>query len=165
MSHIVSREPWATVDINVAENRVFVREDWRYIWVTARDQPHWTQDEQHNFHHLVDQSIWSLWSSRALIRVRPMSPLRPSPSGRLREQMMERPLTVTFDVRRVLTGQHWLVLVTRVDPETKPKPQAQVDFVSKSIKLFSTDLLITRAKRFEGDQPLEGFTRTNSATR
>lgn len=56
MSHIVKREFWATVDINVTEHRFFVREDWHYIWTTKAGQPEWTPEEKHNFHHLVDRS-------------------------------------------------------------------------------------------------------------
>lgn len=157
MSHIVKREPWATVDINVTEHRIFVREDWRYTWTTDAGQPEWTPEEQHNFHHLVDRSIWAQWSWRPLIRVHRAHPHGRSPGWQLREELTRSPIPVTFDVRRVSALPHWTVTVQKVDPNIKTKPTAKVYFTAKKILLFSTDLLVRRARRFEGDQPYEGF--------
>ncbi len=157
MSHIVKREPWATIDINLTERRIFVREDWQYTWTTEAGQPDWTPEEQHNFHHLVDRSIWAQWSWRPLIRVHRTHSHSRSPGWQLREELARSPLPVTFDVRRGSALPHWTVTVEKVDPNTKKKPQAQVYFAKKTILLYSTDLLVHRAKRFMGDQWHEGF--------
>ena len=156
MSHIVTREPWATVDINVTEHRIFVREDWQYTWTTEAGQPEWTPEEQHHFHHLVDRSIWAQWSWRPLIRVQRRHPDRRSPGWQLREELARSPLPVTFDVRRVSMLPHWTVTVVKRDP-TKERKRAEVVFGKRTILLFSTDLIVKRARRFQGDQPYEGF--------
>ncbi|MEA2699928.1 MAG: hypothetical protein QOI66_4199 [Myxococcales bacterium] len=45
----------------------------------------------------------------------------------------------------------------KADPNIKSKPQAEVNTEALKILLYSTDLLVTKARRYEGDKPHVGF--------
>ena len=56
--HLVRREPWATIDLDVIHGHVFVRQDWRYVWAPpALGLPAWTEAEKDAYHHAVDRVI------------------------------------------------------------------------------------------------------------
>lgn len=69
--HLVRRGPWATLDLDVTNGHVFVRQDWYYEWSAPKGLPPWTDAEKHAYHHAVDHLIWGHWSMRATILVSP----------------------------------------------------------------------------------------------
>jgi len=61
--------------------------------------------------------------------------------------------SLSFDVRSVPAAGHWEVTVVKNDPAVKRKPRPEVDFPKKTILLYATDLLVTKAKRPDTDAP------------
>lgn len=60
-------------------------------------------------------------------------------------------MTLSFDVRRVQTKAQWTAVVTKVDPDVKPKPRAHVWFAQRRLELYSTDVVSVHASRSETD--------------
>ena len=70
MSHVVSRQPWGTVDIDTRTGVIFIQESWFYSWqILGARIPNWTYQEKRIFHNRLDQEIWGRWSSHFAIRV------------------------------------------------------------------------------------------------
>jgi hypothetical protein len=157
MRHIVRHEDWATVDLDTTARHVLVRQDWLYVWSFGKKGHRWTPEEKHSFHREVDRTIWAHWSQRMRIRARVNLATPRLPNDALRWHLAGLDLTLSFDVRQVVVGGQWKVFVAQEDPHIEEKPRARVDFGPKEIHLYSTDLLVQRARRFTGDTPKEGF--------
>jgi hypothetical protein len=145
------------VDLDLTKGHVFVREDWHYTWTTARGEPPWTPQEQLAYHRAVDRAVWGHWSQRARIQVRPGAYALHPETDHLKWQIAGRALTLSFDVRSVRGKGHWEVNAKKVPSSIQKKPQAKVINEDGEILLYSTDLLVTTARRFEGDKPHFGF--------
>ena len=157
MAHLVRSEPWGVVDLDLTKGHVFVREDWRYSWTTASGQAPWTPQEQLDYHRAVDRAVWGHWSERARIQVRPGAYALHPDTDHLKWQIAGRALTLSFDVRSVRGKGHWEVTVKKEASNIERKPQAVVKNETREIFLYSTDLLVTKARRYEGDKPHFGF--------
>jgi hypothetical protein len=149
--HLVHREGWATIDLDVTNGHVFVRQDWFYEW---RDPPRgvapWTADEKAAFHHAVDHLIWGHWSMRASITVS-RSHTRASATGMARDPVARFPhrrLTLSFDVRKVPTRTQWLIQVGKVDPKLEPKdwPRPMTWFEQRRMELYDSSITKRHAK-------------------
>jgi hypothetical protein len=154
MGHLVKQFPWGTVDLDFLRGHVFVREDWRYADWRLDTEKHgdlpspgaWTHSEKVAFHNSVDQLIWAFWSLRAEFRIEP----RPQPGAfarRFVDQFLRKPLTLSFDVRRVHSRAHWSVFVTKYNPDIKEKPRAEVDVPQRRIFLTTFDTVPLTASR------------------
>jgi hypothetical protein len=157
MAHLVRTEPWGTIDLDTTHRRIFIREDWQYRWVTAQGQPAWTPEEQIAFHRAVDRAVWVHWSNRARILARSVGVTRHPATDDRKWEINGVALVISFDVRMVRGGGHWRVTATKVDPATRPKPRAEVKNEKNEIELYTTDLLVKKAIRFEGDSWHVGF--------
>lgn len=155
MSHIVADKPWGVVDIDLDRGHVFVRQDWHYAHWLLDDHKKfpvrpWTSREQIGFHNEVDRLIWGFWSRRANFRV---SQARPGAPARGAEMALRgRTLTSSFDVRRVHAPGHWTATVTKVDPERRPKPRAEVDSSTGQLRFYSIDVLPIHTALREDDK-------------
>lgn len=149
--HLVHRENWATIDLDVTNGHVFVREDWFYEW---RDPPPgvapWTEDEKVAFHHAVDHLIWGHWSMRASITVN-RTHTRASATGTAADPLARFPhrrLTLSFDVRKVPRRTQWLIQVGKVDPKVEPKnwPRPFTWFEEQRMELYDASITKRYAK-------------------
>ena len=132
MTHHVAKPRWGTVDFDDATGRIFVQEDWYYIWqlATGVHQP-WTYPEKVATHRRIDRSIWGDWSNRFKLNVRvksgPPLPFVKCP--------------VNFDVRwTVKPPGNWTVTMIKMPPNATPT--THVSFVllgNFSIELDTAD--------------------------
>ncbi len=139
MGHRVARETWGTVDFDTVGGRVFVREDWHYLWkpwpgVTAS----WTQKEKQDTHNLIDREIWGVWSHRVRLGI------AGGTSDVARRFSRGAEIPVNFDIRWVLQGPaHWEVSVWKMPPGAGPTAlhRSFVDHQKRKIELNTADLL------------------------
>jgi hypothetical protein len=90
------------------------------------------------------------------MRARFLVSQRGSSGGTLARQLVRtfstKPLTLSFDVRRVESRAHWTVAVTKYDPRIKRKPRAEVDIAQRRIFLTSFDTVPVTASRLTPEQ-------------
>lgn len=136
------------VDLDTDKGHVFVRQDWRYEWTNKAGTSPWTIRERNAFHHALDRQIWKFWSLRLAIKVQRTT--EPAPA-RI-EPWIDRSLSLSFDIRRVLTGGAWTVTATKVNPASpRDFPRADTTFEARRMQLFSTDTTPHHALRFPYD--------------
>jgi hypothetical protein len=130
MGHLVAREPWGVVDMDTSEGRVFVQQDWYYVWRVEPPARRWTLADQRQFHNTLDRQIWRQWSDR----------LRLYPSGAhdLARRFGARGMRLTFDIRWVTRPGHWTVNVRKLVPGGSYR--SNVSFATRVIELDSNDL-------------------------
>jgi hypothetical protein len=138
MSHLVAREPWGTVDLDVARGHVFVRQDWQYQWKFQLLMRPWSDAERAAFHRAVDRQVWRTWSLHARLMV---AAKKAGPSGDpgpvLARACGSRGLSVSFDVRQVKTAPHWRVNVLKLADGLDQR--ASVDLDAREITLYIED--------------------------
>jgi hypothetical protein len=132
MGHVVSHQPWGTLDIDTGEGRIFVQQDWRYHWVVLPPAAAWSLEEQRHFHQVTDRSIWGRWSNRIRLHVAGATEFcRRFSSG----------VPINFDVRWVVTGGHWQVNANKTPPGTPVARYHQsVAFATRVINLYTSKL-------------------------
>lgn len=138
MEHLVAREIWGTVDFDTIGGRVFVQENWHYLWkswpgVTAG----WTQEEKRATHAMIDREIWGVWSHRVRLRIVGGTSIfaRRFPHG--------REIPVNFDIRWVLNcPAHWEVTVWKMPAGAGPTAlhRSFVNHQKHKIELNTADL-------------------------
>jgi hypothetical protein len=131
MAHLVRSEPWGVTDLDLLKGHVFVRQDWRYRWIDDPSLPAWTHQERFDFHHRLDRLIWTHWSMRARLTVRPAHAAappqqQPHPND-LSTRFAENGLTLSFDVRSVVGPAHWQANVVKVDSQKRPLPRDEYE--------------------------------------
>jgi len=151
MSHVVRKDGWAVVDLDTATRRIFVRQDWHYVWTVAQGQQPWREDEKTAFHRAVDRAVWANWSHRVRIQARDRHSTPASLRTGVTALVAGPVFSLSFDVRSVSAAGQWEVTVKKNDPSVKTKPRPEVDFPKKTILLYATDLLVTKAKRVASD--------------
>ena len=151
MAHLVRKEAWGIVDIDVDRGAVRVREDWRYDWRVAAGQDPWSHDETIAYHRAVDRLVWATWSFKA--RLFPKW-LGKGPSSGAATNLCDRfgghGLQLTFDIRRsTASTAHWSVTVTKVDRNLHPMPRSHVWFDQRRLDLHSIDIVPLHASPLE----------------
>jgi hypothetical protein len=155
--HLVRRENWATIDLDVTNGHVFVRQEWCYAWGAPHGVPPWTAEEKAKYHHKIDRLIWAFWSMRAGImvsrkeirdgRVASRDPLK---------RFSHRRLTLSFDIKKVSKPTQWSVRVDKVDPKKddpklNPKgkgwPRPECLFPTRELQLYDMSVDPHRANR------------------
>lgn len=146
VGHLVRDEPWGVVDLDLEAGHVFVRQDWRYEWISDDRRFPWTMEEREHYHRAVDHIIWARWSLQARIEVRGTDGGNNSAvGGALVSQFGGPGLSLTFDVRSVVGPAHWSVKVSKVPANMSPRPRAWTNFAKRTVELFNIDAgLITR---------------------
>src|SRR5882762_2552293 len=130
VSHLVSRQPWGVVDLDLEKGHVFVRQDWRYRWRFQMVMRPWSDAEKWAFHRAVDRQVWRSWSMRVRLMVSSRTPGATSSIGQtLARTCGSRGLTLSFDVRRVEVLGHWEVSVLKASLEKEHR--ASVDFSNR----------------------------------
>lgn len=133
MGHLVAEEDWGIVDLDTSTGRVFVQEDWLYVWLLYQGvTSHWTLAEKQLFHHRVDIGVWKLWSNKLFLKVNGHAPF---PARRV---------PINFDVRWKTHGtHHWTVLAWKVPQASTPTSPiwSEVDWKVHTVRLSTADIL------------------------
>jgi hypothetical protein len=130
MGHLVAREPWGVVDLGTTDGRVFVQQDWFYIWSVVPPASPWTHPEKQHFHNTLDRHVWAQWSDRLRIY--------PTGAHELARRFGTSGLRLTFDVHWVTRPGHWTVTVRKLVPGGNYR--SNVTFATRTIELDSEDL-------------------------
>lgn len=122
------------MDIFIEENRktILVQQRWKYDWVHTSGTTPWTYTQQKNFHNEVDGLIWNKWGGRFKVKVRGIS--------NFAKKHAFSEFVVNFDIRWVLSGEHWKVNVTKIPPNSYA--QSNVDWMAQKINLDTEDTSI-----------------------
>ena len=142
MPHLVTEEPWGTIDLDLTTGQIFVQERWFYEWmlwpgVTAR----WTHPEKVATHSRIDKQVWGVWSGRAALVVRGR--------GDVAQRLSGKRLRLSLDVRwDPKPPGHWRVHVWKMLPGTGPVAlhRSFVDPAGRHIELNTADLGPRRAR-------------------
>jgi hypothetical protein len=134
MAHIVSRQPWGVIDVDVARGRVFFQQDWHYTWVLFAPSVHpWTLAERRNFHNTVDRQVWGTWSNRVRLQV--------TGANDFSHRFARAGVGLNFDIRWVTSVAHWSVTVRKMPPGSgRTTYRSNVTFATRRIELDSADL-------------------------
>lgn len=142
MGHLTSNHPWGMVDLDTASGRVFVQQDWHYIWCVYAGADPWTYREKYLFHRQADRAIWGIWSNRLVLHVNGTAPFP------------DRKIPVNFDIRWKISGSsHFTVLAWKVPPGSGPTDPvwSSVTWHDKRIQLSSADVLPRSAANAAGE--------------
>lgn len=134
MSHLVSKQPWGTIDFDKMTGQILVQEDWYYLWRTWPGvSANWTYQEKRAAHTRIDRSIWAVWSNRLALTVRSKS--GPPPRFGTRAK-------INFDVRWVTKPSHWAVTVWKMPASATPTGphRSFVRSATREIELNTADL-------------------------
>jgi hypothetical protein len=142
MAHLVAMEPWGAVDLDTTEGRVFVQQDWYYVWSNVPPANDWSLGEKRNFHNTLDRHIWAQWSDRLRIY--------PSGNHELARQFRTNGLRLTFDVRWITVPGHWTVNVRKL--VAGGNYRSNVSFGTRVIELDSEDLTAHTVANAAGKQ-------------
>lgn len=103
---------WSVIDIDTMSGNILVSERWRSVWFAQSGADAWTVQEQQRFHRLADRAIWSTWSAKAVLSV--------TGSTDFARRFVHRPLPLNLDIKKVVSGAHWTIEVTKVKPGSPP---------------------------------------------
>lgn len=129
MGHIVSRQPWGTVDLNTTDGRVFVQQDWLYNWTVQPPLLPWTLQEKRKFHNTADRQIWASWSNRVRLQV--------AGGTDFVRRFRGSGVGINFDIHWVTSGGHWNVTVRKIP--VGGHLTSNVRFGSRQIELDTED--------------------------
>jgi hypothetical protein len=133
VSHLVSNQPWGSIDLDTTAGRVFFQEEWFYNWTVMPGATPWTVAQRRHFHNTLDRQIWGRWSNRIRLRVSGATPFcrRFAASG----------VPINFDIRWVLRPGHWTVNARKMPPGSNPTTFiSNVVLATRVINLDSADL-------------------------
>ncbi|HET6575491.1 MAG TPA: hypothetical protein VFG68_17950 [Fimbriiglobus sp.] len=133
MSHLVSKQPWGTLDLDTNAGSIFFQEDWFYNWSVDVGASAWTLAQKRHFHNTLDKQIWGKWSNRFRLRVSGSTPFcrRFAATG----------VPINFDIHWVLRPGHWTVNVRKLPAGSTPTTFiSNVLFATRVINLDSADL-------------------------
>lgn len=143
MGHVVARLPWATIDVDLNQGRVFLQQRWRYEWHEVLSATPWTIEEKRRFHQITDRSIWGRWSNRIRLKV--------TGKNAFSRQFASTGVPINFDVRWVHGGEQWTVHAHKTPPGTEIGLFHQsVAFQARVIKLYTSKLTLYQAVNAAG---------------
>jgi hypothetical protein len=139
MGHLVSKEQWGVVDLDLEKSHVFVREDWHYRWRFQMIMRPWSDAEKLAFHQAVDRQVWRSWSMRARFMVTSKGDRAVGATAHaFMRKCGSRGVTLSFDVRRVEGVGHWHVNVYKLSLDQDKR--ADVDILNRAINLYIEDV-------------------------
>jgi hypothetical protein len=143
MSHIVSRQAWASIDINTETGLIFVEESWHYTWESLdSSHPHWSIEEKRAFHKAVDEQVWKRWSNRVRLHV--------TGKNEFAKRFSTAGVKVNFDTKWVLAAGNWRVRAVKVAPRDSVFRREAVDYSNRTILLYSSGLKAYTAQNDAG---------------
>jgi hypothetical protein len=79
MHHLVTAQPFGTIDLDLSKGCIFFQQTWHYEWLVEQGAKPWTYAEKKAFHDGLDHQIWRRWSYKFLFRVVSTAPPPPPP--------------------------------------------------------------------------------------
>jgi hypothetical protein len=110
IGHVVAKEKWGVVDLDLDHGSIFVQLRWHYIWIAIPPATPWTEKERQEFHRVTDRSIWARWSNRVRLKV--------AGSSQFARRFATSGVPINFDVRSVTADSHWIVYAYKTPPGT-----------------------------------------------
>jgi hypothetical protein len=136
MSHVTAKRPWGTLDVDTSKGVILLREDWECVWrVVGAGVPPSSLVEMHRFQSIVNHEVWGGWNNGEQWS---KFALKTKGSSTFAQGFAGKTLTINTDIRWVLRGGHWKVVVNKV-PRGIPFTMAHsdVDLEKRRIVLFS----------------------------
>ncbi|MBC9797868.1 hypothetical protein [Sinomicrobium weinanense] len=123
------------MDIVIEPQRqtILVQQRWKYDWQTVIPLSNWTYDEKKEFHHQADKLIWNQWGGHFFIKI--------EGSSDFAKKAVNREFTVNFDLKWVLSNEHWRVVIRKI-PKGGFK-QSKTNWTDRKILLDSEDVAST----------------------
>jgi len=144
MTHLVSRQPWGDLDVDLQLGRVFVQQKWQYAWTlfSSRVTP-WTYAERKQFHNTLDRQVWAEWSNRFRLQV--------SGAGEFARRFSNSGVPLNFDIKWVTTPGHWHVTVRKMPPNSSRTTfRSHVVPATRRIELDTMDIVVGGAANDAG---------------
>jgi hypothetical protein len=133
MSHIVSNQPWGVIDLDTREGRIFLQQNWFYVWTEMPLASAWTLAERRSFHRATDLMIWGRWSNGIRLKITGTHPFC--------KQYAASGVPINFDVKWVTRPGHWQVYAHKTPPGTDVGAYHQsVNFSARIINLYTSKL-------------------------
>ena len=144
MTHLVSRQLWADLDVDTQLGRIFVVQKWHYAWtVFSNHVKPWTYPERKQFHDTLDRQVWAEWSNRFRLQV--------SGTGEFARRFSSTGVPLNFDIRWVTTPGHWHVTVRKMPANSSRTTfRSHVVPASRRIELDTMDLAVGSAANDAG---------------
>ncbi|WP_461532124.1 hypothetical protein [Sinomicrobium sp.] len=122
------------MDIVVEPHRqtILVQQRWKYDWQILVPVSSWTYDDKKEFHRRADELIWGQWSGKFIVRVEGNSDFA--------TQFTDRDFTVNFDIKWVLSNEHWSVVVRKIPPGDFRT--SHVKWGTRTMQLDTEDLIL-----------------------
>ncbi|MEM6618815.1 MAG: LysM peptidoglycan-binding domain-containing protein [Pseudomonadota bacterium] len=121
--------PRMTINVMGKKKLIFVQQRWQYNWLTGGKVSKWTANEKKNYHNNIDKAIWAKWSGKYVLSV--------SGDSDFARAFATTEFDVSFDIKRVSSGGHWNVNVTKI-PKGDWKG-SKVNWTTQTITLDSED--------------------------
>lgn len=124
------------MDIFVEESskKIVVQQKWCYNWRTSVGTTQWTYPQKKNFHSQVDRLIWGKWGGSFEVKVRGNS--------NFAKQYKNSSFKIYFDVKWVLSGEHWKVKAEKIKPGNQKT--SFVKWNDREIQLDTEDTLLRK---------------------
>jgi hypothetical protein len=144
MTHLVSRQLWGDVDVDMTLGRIFVQQKWHYTWtVFSSHVSPWTYPERKLYHNTLDRQIWAEWSNRFRLQV--------SGAGDFARRFHNTGVPLNFDIRWVTTPGHWQVTVRKMPPNSNRTTfRSHVVPATRRIELDTMDIVVGSAANDAG---------------
>lgn len=120
------------MDIYVEDHRgsILVQLKWKYDWTNKQGTTPWVYNEKKNFHDSADKLIWNIWSNQIIVKTKGTSSFA--------QKYASTGFRVNFDIKWVLSGEHWVVEVKKIPPGHFQT--SSVNWYSSSITLDTEDI-------------------------
>lgn len=99
------------LNIFIEEHRseILIQERWKYNWLNDRYTTEWTYDQKSKFHNELDMLIWKNWGNHFKLKVKGSSDFA--------VKNQQKTYILNFDIKWVISDQHWIVNVTKIPPD------------------------------------------------
>ena len=124
--------PRMSIDISGPKKLIFVQQKWAYTYANSGGTSNWTNKQKSDFHTNVDKAIWAKWSGKYTISV--------SGKSDFAKVYCDTDFQVSFDIKKVGSGGHWAVNVTKIPTGTNKT--SSVDWGGQIIELDTEDTVL-----------------------
>lgn len=110
MSRFSKKTDRMDISIEESSKQILIQQKWKYNWLNSMGTSRWTLPQKTNFHDRTDKIIWSKWGEKVSIKVRGTSVFANTNRNNV--------FKIFFDIKWVITGEHWNVNVTKIPKDT-----------------------------------------------
>ncbi|WP_055446528.1 hypothetical protein [Lacinutrix mariniflava] len=124
------------ITIDIPNSTIFIQQKWKYDWKNLPKTSAWTYTEKKAFHNQADRLLWQQWSSHFILNC--------TGTSNIAKNYNTSNFKVNFDIKWVLTGEHWNVNVKKIKKGTFSS--SSVSWNSRVINLDTEDLIYTEKR-------------------